>query len=287
MIGEVGQFLYGVLAELVRVTLVVATGALSAQFFGGRMVGGGGDGGWLAVVVQLAIVSGYALLVIVPARDIVHGWLGMIAGYQPPAYDEPAQNVGRAVADVALAAGGVVMLAVTMGQTSESGDSASSEALVFAYTVVAILVFCIAGAVPRLWFGLGKRRVVSGAMPELLRQAGRRAAIFCYATFVSVGLALGAARAEVGARGLPAPRAHRATAGGVSVGALLEAADRRGGRGRAVRRRRRRVQRRGASDVLRAVPRPPRYPLRRARRRAGVSRARRADGQRRRGRPRA
>nr|HEX4317938.1 hypothetical protein [Kofleriaceae bacterium] len=203
----IGQFLYGLAAELTRVALVLAAGMLSAHFFGGRVVGGPLG----ALVIPLAIVAAYAALAIVPARDIAQGWLGMIAGMRPAAFGDPAQNLGRAVADVAAAVGTAVLLVVTFGATSANpGDSASEEAMSFAYAVITASVFCLGAAVPRVHFGLCDVPDAPAPPPALLQQAGRRASTFCYCAFVTIGVAFVAARVVADSRGLRPPATHHA-----------------------------------------------------------------------------
>ena len=154
----------------------------------------------------------YSLLVLVPARDIVQGWLGMVAGRRPTSYSERGENLGRVLGDLVLVVAFLWIMVATFGVLSERED-ASSNAFGFAYMMFALLAFGLGSAVPRLWFALSSRDLYSSdAMPELLVQAGKRASIFCYAAFMSAGLALTGARVTALARGMAPAARHRGMA---------------------------------------------------------------------------
>jgi hypothetical protein len=132
----------------------------------------------------------------------------MFAGACPDGFDDDAENVGRALADVVMFAGVVVLLVWTSGEVVDEGSAnADSEAFLRAFLAFEMLVFGLGGAVPRMWFAL-KSVPAPAKPPELLVQAGKRAGVFCYCAFVSVGIALSAARLVAGTRGLPRPRHH-------------------------------------------------------------------------------
>ena len=206
--AAVGYFLWGLGAEIVRLMLVLATAGLASSFFGGRM----GPASPGAMAAMLVVFGLYSLLVLVPARDIVQGWLGMVAGRRPPSYGERGENLGRFLGDLLLVGGFLWVMVVTFGVISERED-ASSNAFGFAYMMFALLVFGLGSAVPRLWFATRQQELDrSDPTPELLAQAGKRASIFCYAAFMSAGLALTAARVTALARGMAPAARHRGMA---------------------------------------------------------------------------
>jgi hypothetical protein len=199
-VRQFGSALYGFAAEVTRLSLVAA-GAAMVSLLAGPM-GGAGD------VFPLVLIAIYALFVLVPARDVARGWLGMFAGALPDGFDDDAENVGRALGDIAMAVGVVVMLVVFSGNVvDEGGSNADSEAFLGAFLAFEALVFGLGGAVPRVWFAW-KSVPAPAKPPELLVQAGKRAAVFCYCAFLSIGLALSAARLVASTRGLPAPAHH-------------------------------------------------------------------------------
>lgn len=198
--SQFGRALLGFALEFTRLALVIA-GAGMVSLFAGPMEAG------LAVfpVVLLAI---YALFTIVPARDVVRGWLGMFAHTVPDGFDDEAENVGRALADVIMFAGVVVLLVWMSGEVvDEPGADADTETFIAAFLAFEMLVFGLGSAVPRIWFTV-KSVPWSAKPPQLLVEAGKRAAVFAYCAFVSIGLALSAGHLVAGTRGLRRPRHH-------------------------------------------------------------------------------
>ena len=202
--GAAVWFVLGFLSEFVWLVIVATVAGLASIFFGGRM-GPASLGRISAMVVLYGLFN---LLVLVPARHVAEGWLGMMAGRRPASYREPAQNLGGGMCDLAMFAGFLVLMLTASGPLSE-GEDPSSIAFGFSFTLFSLLVFGVGSAVPRLWFA-ARRRDLYGAdsAPELLVQASKRASRFCYLVFLSVGLALAGARVTALARGMAPAALH-------------------------------------------------------------------------------
>jgi hypothetical protein len=199
-VRQFGSAVLGFALEFTRLALVIA-GAGMVSVVAGPMEAG-------RAVFPVVLIAVYALFTIVPARDVVRGWLGMFAHAVPDGFDDDGENVGRAVADVIMFAGVVVLLVWMSGEVvDEAGSNADSEAFLAAFLAFEMLVFGLGGAVPRIWF-VWKSVPAPAKPPELLVQAGKRAAVFSYCAFVSIGLALTAGQLVAGTRGLRRPRHH-------------------------------------------------------------------------------
>lgn len=183
--GALAGFVTGAVTQVLTLLLVFAGAALGA-----RMIG-------LAPAVELvapfAFFALYAAFAIVPSRDLVQGWLGIVAGRQPERYDGRAQCLGRGVACLAS----LLFFLVPLADKYEPPERRAIEA---AFFLLAILVYGVVAAVPWLWFGvLGAPRSKAGAgeLPELLREAGKRGSRFCYCAFLGIGLGIVAGEAAV------------------------------------------------------------------------------------------
>ena len=188
MFGVLAGFVTGAVTQVLTLLLVFAGAALGA-----RMIG-------LAPAVELvapfAFFALYAAFAIVPSRDLVQGWLGIVAGRQPERYDGRAQCLGRGLACLAS----LLFLLVPLADKHEAPERRAIEAALF---LLAILVFGLVAAVPWLWFGvLGAPRSKTGAgeLPELLREAGKRGSRFCYCAFLGIGLGIVAGEAAMARR---------------------------------------------------------------------------------------
>lgn len=178
--------LKGAFIELCQLLLVFAGATLGAGFFAGpsRFAARVDVASLLQLLGFFAVFS---LFVLYPARDLVQGWLGMIAGRRPERYAERGENVGRAV--VALASMALLML-----PSAHAEDSHEVKAFSFAFLGLALFVFGLGSAVPRLWFAI---RTGGGGrpaeVPALLGVAGTRAAVFVYCAFMGIGIGLATA----------------------------------------------------------------------------------------------
>ncbi|MEO6775285.1 MAG: hypothetical protein ABI467_20140 [Kofleriaceae bacterium] len=148
--------------------------------FSGAILGAGIAG----APTVLVVVAVYAAFVLYPARDLIQGWLGLFAGFRPERYRDRWENAGRGI--VALA-GSVAILCLPIADRRESHESQGFE---LAFLGLAVIVFGIGGAIPRLWFAFRSEGDTSTELPELLRQAGWRGAAFFYCAFLGIGLAL-------------------------------------------------------------------------------------------------
>ena len=166
------RFLYGAFVELCQLTLVLAAALFAID------TAVGNAGAFVLLVV-------YGLLVWWPARDLVEGWLGMVSRRLPDRYRDRGENLGRGVMGVVFA----IFWAVLWFIAAPDVSTAQGEAFDRTYALLALAIFGIGGAVPRLWFGLKAAAwTPQSALPELLRQAGRRGAIFIVAMFVGIAL---------------------------------------------------------------------------------------------------
>lgn len=179
-------FARGAFVELCQLVLVFVAALLGVSLLARPQATS-----WIALVPGLAVFAGYSAFALLPARDLVQGWLGMIAGRQPGRYADRAENLGRALIQLASVAL-LVLPALDRHEPYETRGFAS------AFLLLAILVFGVGAAVPRLWFAF--RTAPDDApdhVPDLLREAGRRAAWLFYCSFMGIGLGLAAARAAV------------------------------------------------------------------------------------------
>ncbi len=192
----IGLALVGASIELGQLLLVLVAAILGAELF--ARPASPGD-----VLRALLFFVGYSLFTLLPARDLVQGWLGMIAGRRPARYAERGENLGRGL--VALAAGAVlVLLAVVAMPLMPAHDPPEARALGAGFFGLALAVFGFGTAVPRLWFAF--RREPSSAssatspeeVPALLAEAGRRGARLILCAFLGIGLGLAAASATRG-----------------------------------------------------------------------------------------
>ena len=204
--AAVGYFLVGFVGEFEWLMILIAEAGLASIFFGKRM----GPGSLGTMAAQLVLYGLFSLLMFWPARKVVQGWLGMVSGVRPESYRDTAMNLGAAVCDLVVFAGFLVLMVVASGPLSE-GEDPSSLAFGFSFTLFVLLVFGVGSAVPRFWFATRRTgRASAGPAPELLVQAGKRASRFCYAVFLTMGLAMTGARVTALARGLAAAPLTRA-----------------------------------------------------------------------------
>jgi hypothetical protein len=186
MMAAVFGFIAGAFVQLMTLLLVYAGAALGARMIGPASA--------LELVGPFAFVALYAAFAIVPSRDLVQGWLGMIAGRQPERYDDRAQCLGRGVACLCT----LLLLLLPLADKREPPDRRAMEA---AFLLLATLGFGLGGAVPWLWFGLlGKGRGAADELPALLREAGTRGSRFCYCAFLGLGLGIVAGEAAISRR---------------------------------------------------------------------------------------
>ena len=181
--GAVFGFVRGAFVELCQLVLVYAAALLGVELLVRQ------DMTLAAAAIPLGFFALYSAFVILPARDLVQGWLGMIAGRQPARYDDRGENLGRAL----VMLGSLALLVLPAVDRHEPREV---RAFATAFLLLAMLVFGLGGAVPRLWFTI--RSAPEGAadqVPELLREAGKRAARLFYCTFLGIGLGLVAALA--------------------------------------------------------------------------------------------
>jgi hypothetical protein len=137
-------------------------------------------------------LAAYSLLVWWPARDLVEGWLGLISRRLPDRYEDRAENLGRGVLSVVFA----IFWTVLWFVADADANTRQGEAFDRSYALLALFIFGFGGAVPRLWFGAKKTAWERHPeLPQLLREAGRRGAIFILALFLGIGLGFTAAYA--------------------------------------------------------------------------------------------
>jgi len=166
------RFLFGAFVELCQLLLVLVAALFAVQ------IAVGNPGAFVLLVV-------YGLLVWWPARDLVEGWLGMVSRRLPDRYEDRGENLGRGVMGVAFA----IFWTVLWFVADPDQHTKRAEAFDRAYVLLALAIFGLGGAVPRLWFGFKPAAWTrQSALPELLHQAGRRGAIFIVAIFVGIGL---------------------------------------------------------------------------------------------------
>lgn len=172
MIAAAFRFLLGAFTELCQLLVVLAS-----ALFGTKVATGQG-------LFPIMIV--YSLLAWLPARDLVEGWLGMIARRLPDRYEERAENIGRGVMAVVFS---VLFIALLFVLPSDYRDR-HGAAFETTYALFALSIFGLGAAIPRLWFGLrASAWTTETAVPQLLRETGKRGAIFITAVFVGIGLA--------------------------------------------------------------------------------------------------
>lgn len=179
MLVAAGRFLLGAFIELMQLTLLFA-----ASFMGVNVALGNirlPDSVPPPSLAAFAFLAVYSLMVWWPARDLVEGWLGLLARRLPDRYTNRAENLGRALLALAYAA---LILALPAG-----GRTFEGHAFANAYIVIAVVVFAIGGAIPRLWFGFrADAWDKPEAIPQLLQEAGHRGALFVIAIFLGIGL---------------------------------------------------------------------------------------------------
>jgi len=186
MMPAVLDFVTGAIAQVMTLLLV----------FAGALLGAGmiGPASGIELVAPFGFFALYAAFAIVPSRDLVQGWLGMIAGRQPERYDGRAKCLGRGVACLAT----LLFFLLPLADRHEPPERRAMEA---GFVLLAILVFGLAGAVPWLWFGaVGTPRSKTSDLPELLREAGTRGSRLCYCAFLGIGLGIVAGEAALSRR---------------------------------------------------------------------------------------
>jgi hypothetical protein len=172
MIAATFRLLLGAFTELCQLLLVLVSAVFGTKVATGR--------GLLPVMIV------YSLLAWLPARDLVEGWLGMVARRLPDRYEDRAENVGRGVMAIAFSIAFIVLLLVLPSDYRDRRGAAFETT----YGLFALSIFGLGGAIPRLWFGLrASAWTTESAVPQLLREAGKRGALFITAAFVSIGIA--------------------------------------------------------------------------------------------------
>lgn len=183
-------------------TLLVVPAIFVGQTFGGPL----GAAPLQQSFPMILVIAVYALFVAAPVRDVVQGWLGMIAGRVPAAYDDRAVNVARGGMALAMTIAAIVLLVVTFGVRG-AGETASQYAFTFVFALTSVIVFGAGRAIPRLWFAVRNPIVTRDdhELPQLLAETGRRARTYFYGAFLSVPLAMGLASSAVILRDGPLP----------------------------------------------------------------------------------
>lgn len=172
MIAAAFRFLLGAFTELCQLLLVLVSAIFGTKVAMGR--------GLLPVMIV------YSLLAWLPARDLVEGWLGMIARRLPDRYDERAENLGRGAMAIVFSVAFIVLLVVLPSDYRDRQGAAFE----MTYGLFALSIFGLGSAIPRLWFGLrASAWTTEAAIPELLRETGKRGALFITAAFVGIGIA--------------------------------------------------------------------------------------------------
>jgi hypothetical protein len=183
-VRALGRFVAGAFVEVCQLMLVAAGALFGVPLARDRGVPVSDS------LVFLGFFAFYSLFVLLPARDLIEGWLGMIAGRQPARFGNRAENLGRATLMIAAAVGFCLV------PTTNETDSPETRAFTFAFLVLALVVFVIGGAVPRLWFAV--KHVdsdVPDVVPDMLRETGRRGSLLVYCAFMGMGLAIAVATA--------------------------------------------------------------------------------------------
>jgi hypothetical protein len=188
MFGAIAGFVIGAFTQVAKIMLVFV-----GPLLGAKMIG---IGPTLALLIPFAFFAAYSAFSIVPSRELVQGWLGMVAGRQPASYDGRAKCLGRGLACLSTLLSFLVPLA-------DNRQTPEQQAMVSGFLVLTIAVYGVLGAVPWLWFGvLGKPRdeLPPDDLPDLLREAGKRGSRFCYCAFLAIGLGIIVAEGDLDGR---------------------------------------------------------------------------------------
>ncbi len=185
--AAIGAALLGAFIELCQLLLVVVGAVFGARI---SMSHGAALSGY---VQQLGFFVAYSAFVLPAARDVIQGWLGMVAARQPERFGDRYENGGRAFVAVAFSVLVLALFAVVPGSGTRT-----QRAFELAFVLFALFVFGLGSAVPRAWFAVHATAARSAdPMPQLLRQAGKRGALLCYCTILGIGIALAAAQCTV------------------------------------------------------------------------------------------